>query len=259
MLSWLQRRLDARAAGSSARAEYERLKREWHRRMRKRFIVLGLVFGGITIASWILAAVWPRLTFTSGIITGALLAMFIALRESPPSWVEQWLTGSQGEQWTDKELRKLEPRGWRVLRDMKRRGINFDHVVVGPAGVFVIDSKNLDGSVTCARDTMTLHRPGAAQDGRPAYTTDSLARGVRFQAADLNDLLRRRLGEGIWVSGVVTIWAEFEQGSVRGDRMDYVRGDMLVTWLQSQDVRLNEAKVAAIERALSPGRRRRRS
>ncbi len=133
---------------------------------------------------------------------------------------------------------------------MKRRGTNVDHVLVGPAGVFVIDSKNLDGRVHCDGDTLSLRRPGAHDEGRPTYKTTDPARGVRGQSAEVSELVRKRLGASAWVSGVVVTWAGFEQGVSRGHRMDYVRGGELVTWLRSRDVRLNAEMVDDITLAL---------
>ena len=224
--------------------------------MRKQFVTLGIVFSAIIISFWIAAAVWPRLEFTSGLVSGALMAVFVAFRESPPGWVDQWLMGSMGEQWTDEQLRRLERKGWVVLRDLKRTGYNVDHVVVGPAGVFVIDSKNLDGSVTCDGDELRLHRPGVEAGARPAYSTDEPARGVRSQAADVNARLRRRLGTSMWVTGVVVVWARLEPEAIPGNRMHFVRGDALVEWLNAQPGRLSATQVADIARSLTPARRR---
>ncbi len=258
-LEWLDRRRETRRAGRSAREEYERLKRDWRRRMRKRFLLLGAVFAAITILFWVLGAMWPKLEFTSGLVTGALMAIFIAVRESPPGWVDRWLTGAQGEQWTDEQLRKLEGRGWVILRDLKRSGYNVDHVAIGPAGVFVVDSKNLDGQVTCSGDELRLRRPGAAADSRPAYSTTEAARHVRGQAAQLNKLLRSRAGRSLWVTGVVAVWASLEPAIISGNRMHFVRGDSLVDWLQAQphppEPLPTKTNQATADPALSPRQR----
>jgi len=58
--------------------------------------------------------------------------------------------GAQGEEVTAEALAKL-PDGWTVLHDIAWPGrpyANIDHVVVGPGGVFVIDSKNWSGDIT---------------------------------------------------------------------------------------------------------------
>ncbi|HET9861502.1 MAG TPA: nuclease-related domain-containing protein [Nocardioidaceae bacterium] len=58
--------------------------------------------------------------------------------------------GAEGEQATADVLAVL-PAGWTALHDVRwpnRRLANIDHIVVGPGGVFVIDSKNWSGHVS---------------------------------------------------------------------------------------------------------------
>ncbi|HET7689983.1 MAG TPA: nuclease-related domain-containing protein [Nocardioidaceae bacterium] len=252
----MDRRQQKKRAGSSARQEYERLKREWRKRTRKQFFLIGSVFVAIIIVTRVLAAIWPSLDFTSGLISGGLIAIFMALRETPPGWVEQWFDGSMGEQRTDEQLSMLEPEGWIIIRDLRSRGYNIDHVAVGPPGVFVIDSKNLDGTVTCSGDELRLYRPGASLDSRPEYSSTEPARQVRGQAAQLNERLRRRVGKSVWVTGVVAVWAKLDPPTVEGRNMYFCRGDALVQWLRSRPQRLDAEQIRTIGTALTPARRR---
>ena len=62
---------------------------------------------------------------------------------------DQWERGAQGERETAAALAGL-PAGWTVLHDVAwpdRQLANIDHVVVGPPGVFVIDTKNWSGRI----------------------------------------------------------------------------------------------------------------
>ncbi len=62
--------------------------------------------------------------------------------------VERYSRGYDGEQMIGALLDGLGPHGWRVLHDRRRQPrspANLDHVLVGPAGVFVIDAKNWTG------------------------------------------------------------------------------------------------------------------
>jgi Nuclease-related domain len=61
-----------------------------------------------------------------------------------------WQRGLDGERRTGEVLASLETVGWVLLHDLHWPGrpfANIDHIAVGPAGVFVIDSKNWTGSV----------------------------------------------------------------------------------------------------------------
>ena len=58
--------------------------------------------------------------------------------------------GAEGEAATAEVLATLPP-GWTSLHDVRwpgRRLANVDHVLIGPGGVFVIDSKNWTGRIT---------------------------------------------------------------------------------------------------------------
>lgn len=64
--------------------------------------------------------------------------------------------GAAGEEATAQCLRGL-PRGWVVVNDVRwpgRRHANIDHVVVGPTGIYVIDSKLWSGSITVVNDVL---------------------------------------------------------------------------------------------------------
>src|SRR3954454_21782555 len=51
-----------------------------------------------------------------------------------------WFWGHLGERWTGEELERLGDE-WLIAHDIPREHGNWDHVVVGPPGVFLLDSK----------------------------------------------------------------------------------------------------------------------
>ena len=65
--------------------------------------------------------------------------------------------GAEGERATAAVLAQLPPDEWTVFHDLRwpgRRFANVDHVVVGPAGVFVIDTKNWSGDIRVRADVL---------------------------------------------------------------------------------------------------------
>ena len=69
---------------------------------------------------------------------------------------DAWDRGAAGEEATARALASLPPE-WTVLHDVRwpgRRKANIDHVVIGPGGVFVIDSKYWSGTVSVAGDVL---------------------------------------------------------------------------------------------------------
>src|SRR3546814_15778766 len=63
---------------------------------------------------------------------------------------ERFERGAEGESATTAVLQPLLDQGWVVLHDVAWPGrprANIDHVVIGPGGAFVIDSKNWSGAI----------------------------------------------------------------------------------------------------------------
>jgi hypothetical protein len=89
--------------------------------------------------------VGPRL----GLVLGALAAAAAAwgLRFKPSPDAVAWRQGAAGERRTARLLAPLERQGWAILHDLALSGsrANLDHLVIGPGGVFVIDSKQYRG------------------------------------------------------------------------------------------------------------------
>ncbi len=97
--------------------------------------------------------------------------------------------GAEGERATATALATLPADAWTVLHDLKWPGrtyANIDHIVVGPPGVFVIDSKNWSGTVAVRNGV--LRQNGYARE----TDVDSAARAASV-VAPLVPLLRRDL------------------------------------------------------------------
>jgi hypothetical protein len=98
---------------------------------------------------------------------------------------ELYERGAEGEQATADALKLLPRDAWTVFHDVRwpgRRYANVDHVVVGPPGVFVIDSKNWSGSVTVRDDVLR-------QDGRSRERYVAAAADSALAVAELVPLL----------------------------------------------------------------------
>jgi len=87
---------------------------------------------------------------------------------------ERWERGAAGEEATAAALAVLPAEEWAVLHDVKwpgRRYANVDHVVIGPPGVFVIDSKNWSGRIA-VRDGV-LRQNGRSRETAVADAADA--------------------------------------------------------------------------------------
>jgi Nuclease-related domain len=97
------------------------------------------------------------------------------LRFRPSSAARAWRRGAAGERRTARLLVPLERHGWAVLHDLAVPGsqANLDHLIIGPGGVFVIDSKHYRGR-------LQLDPCGRLWHGR--YPLAPTLRAVSFEA-----------------------------------------------------------------------------
>jgi len=86
---------------------------------------------------------------------------------------DAWDRGAAGEEATARALALL-PSEWTVLHDVRWPGrpkANIDHVVIGPGGVFVIDSKHWSGTVAVADGV--LRQNGRSREKYVAAVADA--------------------------------------------------------------------------------------
>lgn len=120
-----------RRAGTSAAAAYAQLTREWRQRNR-RFFQWGAMFCFIIVSLALLLGLGQLRGWLCGLLAGITLAFYILVRETPPAWIGQYLTGAVGEERTAKAVEPLLRAGWFIAHDLDRGQFNIDHVLVGP-------------------------------------------------------------------------------------------------------------------------------
>jgi Nuclease-related domain len=167
--------------GASAHTEYRRRRAiewaAWTRSLPWR--VLAVLAAGVT--SWLAATqVAPHLSAAAGAAVAAWLGWLLRFRSSPDTVA--WRRGAAGERRTARLLTPLERRGWAVLHDLAIPGskANIDHLVIGPGGVLVVDSKQYRGR-------LLLDSYGLLWHGR--HLLVSSLRKVRWQADQADEVL----------------------------------------------------------------------
>jgi len=137
-------------AGASARRTGERRAARHRARVREatpRILITGLVLALAGTALVFLGDPSWRLFGWSliGIAALGTLTRLLVL----PAHVRAWTVGAEGEERVAALLSGLRPEGFIVLNDLRIPGTreNIDHVVVGPAGVFVVETKHYSGLV----------------------------------------------------------------------------------------------------------------
>lgn len=134
---------------------------------------------------------------------GMVLAFGATLRMGREAWgaratTEAWRKGSEGEIRTGRSLDQLQDRGYAALHDRQIPGsrANIDHVVLGPTGVYVVETKHYTGRVIINGDTVKYN-------GR---SLESAVDEVWREAAAVEGALRQELGSrGVRVLPIICI------------------------------------------------------
>jgi hypothetical protein len=159
------------------------------------------------LAAWTRSLVWRTpLVATAGLLgqllasgptcrgaglVGLAVAALVAwrLRFRPSERVTAWRRGADGERRTARLLDRLTRDGYVVFHDLALPGspANVDHLVIGPTGVFVIDSKQWTGTVRQSADGLAWHNH---------YRLDRTLETVRWEAQMVGRLLGLRSALG---------------------------------------------------------------
>jgi hypothetical protein len=117
-------------------------------RLRMRTLV---ALGVLAVATALLGRLFG---LHSGLFVGAELALLVSMwvisRYVLPL-VERRDHGAQGEEHVGELLEGLREGSWRVVHDATLGNGNMDHIVLGPAGVFTVETKSHPGPVRVGR------------------------------------------------------------------------------------------------------------
>jgi hypothetical protein len=166
----------------------------------------------------------------AGLPQAALVGLAVAalvgwrLRFRPSEQARAWQRGAHGERHTARLLDRLTRDGYVVFHDLAVPDslANVDHLVIGPSGVFVIDSKQWTGSVHQGADGLVWHNH---------YRLDRTLATVRWEAEAISRLLGTRIhpllcvhgahvqGGGLHAQGVAIVPAHLLRSALGNDRV----------------------------------------
>jgi hypothetical protein len=174
----------ARAAGQYERTTVRRL------RMRT-LVALGL----LAVATALLGRTFGLRDwrFLGSEIT--LLAMIFVISRYVLPLVERHDRGATGEEQVGELLDGLAGDGWRVIHDASLGRGNVDHILIGPAGIFTVETKSHPGPVKVARvHGATLSQAQAQRKAIERVTGETVEPLIVFSRAWVDKPLARRKG-----------------------------------------------------------------
>jgi len=148
-----------------------------------------------------------------------------------------WLWGAWGEENTADQLKELGDE-WFVIHDLASSYGNWDHVVVGPGGLFLLRHKRVSRAARYRPTPLTSGRtriPGATFRGAAVWTEGTHS--------------SRYTPTCPWVQAVVVI-GEFDVGPREEERVTYIAGPELGLLDRSPAINLSTERCAAVIQAL---------
>jgi hypothetical protein len=228
-------------AGAYQQERFEEGRRAWRRRVLP--TVRCALFPAIAVCLGYEIVRPSTLHFMAGFCVGGLACIYLWARDAVPAHIQRHADGADGERRTERVLKPLLADGWRVAHDIDTGRGNRDHVLVGPGGVFLLDSKWLGGVVTIEGDTLCVER---VDDQRDSYELPKLAAIERAEAWKLHNEIAQAASVRTWVTAVVVVWARFDARIVEGDRIFFVHGEELAGWLRQRPHRTSDATIERI-------------
>ena len=221
-----------RRAGSFARAQVVQIRRDFIKRAWW-VIIMPLLGAFVAWPLVLLLPLWCRefalgIILTSG-VWGSIMVVVTLSGTTPRAM------GAMGEEWTARELRRLRGRRWYLANGLLLRpASDVDHVVIGPGGVLVVETKySSDG----------WHREGKFSEG---WVQRAIGQAKRNQK-DVASILRPAVASE-HVKPVVVLWGgAAESARVSEDEgVTIVPGIELRKWLALiEDNGLDHEAIAA--------------
>jgi hypothetical protein len=191
-----------------------------------------IIAAGVTAAVLVQVAGLDRLALPVGLAAAAVVGWRLRFRVSRDT--RAWRDGARGERATARLLRRLHRHGYAVFHDVAIPGTpaNADHLLIGPPGVILVDSKRYTGQVTQTPDGRIWHNH---------YPMDHTLRPLRLETQAISAALRVSARPVMCVHG-----AQVAHGGLTAGDVVILPARQLRSMLHNRRQQLGEADVAAL-------------
>ena len=160
--------------------------------------------------------------------------------------------GIEGERVVAASLDQLRQTGYEVLHDLLGEGWNIDHVVVGPAGIFTVETKALrkpeKGPCVIQYNRTTIYANGAT-----GYRNRDAWRQAKAQAHWLRKELRQLMGEDHFIQPAILFpgwFIEQRQGPPFQQPVWILNPDMFISHLLHHPRKLSTEQIRQLSCSL---------
>ena len=154
--------------------------------------------------------------------------------------------GLEGERVVGQVLESLRASGYEVLHDIPGDGHNVDHVLIGPSGVFAIETKTISkpkGDHHVVFDGKSVTVAGLRPDRDPVAQ-------VKAAATEVRTIIQDRAGLELPVRPVLLYPGWFTENGGKHD-LWVLNENALPKFLASEAVRLSDAQIRQVSTAIA--------
>ncbi|MEV4166874.1 nuclease-related domain-containing protein [Nonomuraea dietziae] len=181
----------------------------------------------------------PRVGISAAVVAAIADTVY---RAKSHSSVPAWRRSSVAERKTEAQLKRLERSGYRTLhaRAIPGSEAQIDHLVIGPTGVYAVDSEKWDKRlpVRVQMGKKLFHGPF---DMKPRLTE------ARWEAAQASELISKAYGREITVVASLAIYGPPVPWKIMTIReVDVYEGARARKWITKRERALTEAEIDRI-------------
>jgi hypothetical protein len=213
------------------------------------YIMVGMVFVFLAVFEWLRVLLkWPPQPWLFTAIA-VLICCFAAIKIARIRHRVRILRqGEEGEKAVGQYLEALREKGYKVLHDIVAGNFNLDHVLVGPSGVYVIETKTISkpvkGQALVEYDGEKVTVNGHTPDRDPVMQAKALSRW-------LEELIRESTGKSFKVRPVVVYPGWYVSDQPRGAEVWVLNPKALPSFLEHENISMSPEDVHLVSYHLS--------
>jgi hypothetical protein len=208
--------------------------------------LVALVFAGLEWTLWVLKSPRQPAVF----LAVAVIALLLAVYKIRPLWKQRrdLRLAIRGEKAVGETLDGLKRDGYRVIHDIVAPTFNIDHVLIGPTGVYMIETKTRSKyanhrDVHVKYDGQHVLVDGYAPDRDPVQQAQALADRVA-------ELLEKTAGKRFSVRPVVVFPGWWVDPQPKGVAVWVLNDKAVADFVKHEDRVLDEPTIARLAAAL---------
>lgn len=176
-----------------------------------------------------------------------ILALLILLRiKSQYKRIQDMRLGLDGELATAEELNQLMHYGYYVFHDFPGDHFNIDHVVIGPAGVFAVETKTRSKPVGKGKQGAKVFFKNS-QLIFPNFQESKSIQQAKEESKCLSDFVRKSVGKSVPVNAVLALPGWMVERQMNDGNIMVINPKEIVKYVTAKEIILDEQTIQQIK------------